>query len=148
MHDYRNEKFYIVFLLYYLVSNLQKNKKERNILTKTKLNNIYHLVNNPILLRKAFIHFELGDLKSYQPDLYERSLLPSDCQVNDNFTNALIYLCHINKIKINDDGTIETINIDNELFDGISSGFLSDNLANLKKIVTKSEAQLTKLAIG
>lgn len=148
MHDYRDEKFYIIFLLYYLVTNLQKNSTQRNILTKTKLTNIYHLVNNPMLLKKAFKHFDLGDLKSYQPDLYERSLLPSDFQRNDDFTNSLIYLCHINRIKINDDGTIETISTDNYSFDEIGSNFLKDNLVNLKKIVTKSEAQLTKLAMG
>jgi len=147
MHDYRDEQFYIIFLLYYLVTNLQKNTKQRNILTKTKLINIYHLVNHPILLKKAFKHFDLGDLKSYQPDLYERSLLPSDFQDNEKFTNSLVYLCHINRIKINDDGTIETVSNENDFFDDISTDFLKDNLVNLKKIVTKSEAQLTKLAM-
>jgi hypothetical protein len=147
MHDYRDEKFYIVFLLYYLVSNLQKNSKKRNILTKTKLMNIYHLVNNPILLKKAFKHFALGDLKSYQPDLYERSLLPSDFQENEKITKSFIYLCHIKRIKINDDGTIETVDTESDSFSEISTDFLNDNLVNLKKMATKSESQLTKLVM-
>lgn len=147
MHDYRDEKFYIIFILYYLVTNLQKNSKQRNILTKTKLMSMYHLVNNPVLLKKAFKYFDLGDLKSYQSDLYERSLLPSDFQKSEKVTNSLIYLCHINRIKINDDGTIEAVCTKNDSFDDISTDFLKDNLVNLKKIVTKSEAQLTKLAM-
>jgi len=148
MHDYREEKFYITFLLYYLVDKLQKNTRQRNILTKSKLINMYHLANNPTLLRKAFKHFELGDLKSYQPDLYERSLRPTDYHENKVITESLIYLSHIGKIKINDDGTIETTCTENTSIDKNSSNFLKDNLANLKKLATKSEAQLTKIAMG
>ena len=148
MHDYRGERFYIVFLMHYLISNLQKNSRQRNILTKTKLMSIYHLVNNPALLKNAFEYFNFGNLKSYQPDLYERSLLPSDFQGSERLTGSLLYLCNINRVKINDDGTIEAVSVEGDFINMAGSNFLKDNLDNLKKIATKSEAQLTKLALG
>lgn len=148
MHDYRGERYYVVFLLYYLVSNLQKNSRKNNVLTKSKLIAIFHLVNNPALLKKAFEYFGFGNLKSYQSDLYERSLLPFDFQDDGGVTSALVYLCHIKRIKINDDGTIEVVGAETNFLVDVDVRFLDDNLLNLKKIVTKSETQLTKLAMG
>ncbi|HAE62504.1 MAG TPA: hypothetical protein DCG38_09260 [Eubacteriaceae bacterium] len=142
MFDYRYERFYRVFLVSFLIHNLSKNRSGRNILTLEKLELLYLIVNNPILLKKISNAMDLGSVYGYQQDLYENGYQFSDIKNKSDAIIPFLLLTESKKVRLNDEGMIEAL----ELLDFKSSSeFLDKNLSILKKLAALNESKLIRL---
>ena len=142
LFDYRNERFYRVFLVSFLIHNLSKNRSGRKILTLEKLELLYFIVNNPMLLKKISNAMDLGSVYGYQQDLYENGYQFSDIKSKSDVIIPFLLLTDSKKVRLNDKGMIEAL----ELTDFKSSSeFLDKNLSILKKLAALNESKLVSL---
>lgn len=142
MFDYRSERFYRVFLVSFLINNLSVNRSGRKILTLEKLELLYLIVNNPILLKKISRAMDLGSVYGYQQDLYENGYQFSDIKNKSDVIIPFLLLTESKKVFLNDEGMIEAL----ELPDlNSSSEFLDKNLSILKKLAALNENTLIRL---
>lgn len=142
LFDYRGERFYRVFLVTFLIHNLSKNRKGRKVLTLEKLELLYFIVNNPMLLKKISNSMDLGSVYGYQKDLYENGYQFSDIENKSDALIPFLLLTESKKVRLNDEGMIEIL----ELPDlKSSSEFLDKNLSILKKLAALNESKLVSL---
>lgn len=142
LFDYRNERFYRVFLVSFLIHNLSENRSGRKILTLEKLELLYFIVNNPMLLKKISNAMDLGSVYGYQQDLYENGYQFSDIKSKSDAIIPFLLLTESKKVRLNDEGMIEAL----ELPDFKSSSeFLDKNISILKKLAALNESKLVRL---
>jgi len=142
LFDYRNERFYRVFLVSFLIRNLSENRSGRKILTLEKLELLYFIINNPLLLKKISNAMDLGSVYGYQEDLYENGYQFSDIKNKSDVIIPFLLLTESKKICLNDEGMIEALELPN--FKS-SSAFLDKNLSLLKKLASLNESKLIRL---
>ncbi|QIJ03433.1 hypothetical protein [Shewanella chilikensis] len=111
-------------------------------MTLEKLELLYLIVNNPILLKKISNAMDLGSVYGYQQDLYENGYQFSDIKNKSDAIIPFLLLTESKKVRLNDEGMIEAL----ELLDFKSSSeFLDKNLSILKKLAALNESKLIRL---
>ena len=136
MYDYREERFYKIFLVLFIVYHCQKNKAGKNILSLKKLEVIYYLLQHQSIMKELLERLNIGDLKEYKSTLYDLSSRISDYKEIDDIGGSISYLCTLNKIKlINLDGIayFEINDFHENEFESEASDFLKSNIDKIKK---------------
>ncbi|HGO5292932.1 TPA: hypothetical protein ACK210_002625 [Photobacterium damselae subsp. damselae] len=149
MHDYRDDKFYKLYIIIFLVENFCKNRSGRKVLTIKKLEILYFIIKNPVLLKGIFDKLEYGPVIGYKPVLYDNSLSVEDLFSLDNINNYIFYLIDINYICIEQIKGVDYVSINEDKVKDISisppNQMIELNLKNIKKISTLEESKLTKI---
>ncbi|WP_413486123.1 hypothetical protein, partial [Shewanella baltica] len=73
-------------------------------MTLEKLELLYLIVNNPILLKKISKAMDLGSVYGYQQDLYENSYQFSDIKNKSDSIVPFLLLTESKKVCLNDEG--------------------------------------------
>lgn len=142
MFDYRNERYYRIFLVTFLIVNLSKNRTGKKILSVEKLEILYFIVNNPFLLKRISNVLSLGNVEGYQQDLYEKGYQFSDIRDRSEALIPFVFLKELNKVGLSQDGFIEIKELTNI---STSSEYLNNNLPIFKKLASLTEAKLIKV---
>ncbi|MBG9989839.1 hypothetical protein [Pseudoalteromonas sp. NZS37] len=111
-------------------------------MTLEKLELLYFIINNPLLLKKISNAMDLGSVYGYQEDLYEKGYQFSDIKNKSDVIIPFLLLTESKKICLNDEGMIEALELPN--FKS-SSAFLDKNLSLLKKLASLNESKLIRL---
>ncbi|MEZ9495764.1 hypothetical protein BCT41_15280 [Vibrio splendidus] len=148
MHDFREERFYKMYIIMFIVRHFSTNARAKKILTMRKIELLYFIIKNPIKLKSTLENLGLGSLSNYKPLLYDSSIVAEDFDSPDNIRESVIYLLELGKIK---SATIEgTRYFYSELIEEIQAPneTIRSNLKKITKIASLSEAKLTKSIIG
>ncbi|OBT29547.1 hypothetical protein EDB48_10544 [Vibrio crassostreae] len=148
MHDFREERFYKMYIIMFIVHHFSTNTRSKKILTMRKIELLYFIIKNPIKLKTTLEKLELGSIRNYKPLLYDSSIMAEDFDSPDNIKESIIYLLDLGEIK-------------SEIIEGTRyfySDFIKEfkapnetirsNLRNLTKIASLPETKLTKSIIG
>ena len=147
MIDYREEYYYQIFIILFIVTNFSKNRNGTNILTIKKLESIFFLIQNPETFRKVMLNNGLGKTKGYKETLYEQSTRISDYDNNKEIGRLVSKLCATNKLSFikTPEGNFLTSNkIEKEEINSIADSYLIKNIDNFKKVASFTESKLTK----
>lgn len=148
MYDYREDRFYKMYLVLFIVTNFSKNKKERKILTLRKIELLYFIIKNPIKLKSCLINLELGEINNYKPLLYDNSVFADDFDFLDNIRETIVYLISVGKINYQIiDGTKYFYSKSQELVEA-PNDIIGSNFKMILKLVSQSESKLTKAIVG
>ncbi|AMJ75345.1 hypothetical protein [Alteromonas stellipolaris] len=142
MFDYRNERYYRIFLVTFLIVNLSKNRTGKKVLSVEKLEILYFIINNPFLLKRISNVLNLGNVEGYQQDLYEKGYQFSDIRDRSEALIPFVFLKELNKVGLSQDGFIEIKELTNI---STSSEYLNNNLPIFKKLASLTEAKLIKV---
>jgi hypothetical protein len=142
LFDFRNERYYRIFLVSFLIANLHKNRTGKKVLTIEKLELLYFIVNNPFLLKRITNTLNIGTVVGYQKDLYEKGYQFSDIRNRSEAVISFAFLQGLKQVSLNDEGIIEINDLPNL---NSSSEYLRNNLPIFKKLVVLTEAKLIKL---
>jgi len=151
MIDYREEYYYRIFVLLFIISNFQTNRLGRKILTIKKLEIMYFLIQNPLVMDSVLRGNKIGKLQGYSGSLYDDSMRRSDFEEMNIIGLTIPHLqsegiVHLDK---KDEGIFVTCdpNLANEINDGISN-LLSLNLEKIRKLASLTESKLQKSLMG
>lgn len=147
MIDYREEYYYQIFIILFIVTNFSKNRNGTNILTIKKLESIFFLIQNPKIFRKVLSNNELGKTKGYKETLYEQSTRISDYDNSDEIGLLVSKLCATNKlsfIETTEGNFLTSTRIEKEEINSIADNYLITNIDKFKKIASFTESKLIK----
>ncbi|MDD9156969.1 hypothetical protein PVK64_12360 [Aliivibrio sp. S4TY2] len=151
MHDFREERYFKVYLVLFITNFCGKNNNGRNILTLKKLEIIYFLIQNPAKFKEFCNLLNLGNITGYKPTLYDQSVSLIDYLDLDNIKLTVCYLINIGKLKYTNVKGIQYIDIvddgDSDFFTD-SYELLTSNINKLKKITSMTEPKLLKSLMG
>ena len=147
MIDYREENYYQYFLILFIVFNFESNSRGRKILTIKKLEALYFIVKNPVVMNHVLELNNFGALANFSESLYDDSLRKSDFQHLDQIGVAIAILCDRGLIKLINTEKEIFVCSNNDLLDHINdsaSELLSKNYRKIKKIASLPETKLVK----